>query len=193
MSTKHSRTIYAAATLVGVCAALSACTTSSGSTVLPTVSSASATTAVSGSPPVSPPSNAADSASALAAYSGFWSARVATYASPQLGASPSLRRYSIDKAFADTRATALIYAENGIVRHGGPSHFTTVAIISTGTQAALTITDCLDTTHWQPIYIKTGKSAAAPGQSKRVMRFPRESRHLGFTRPCRGWSRLARS
>jgi hypothetical protein len=27
----------------------------------------------------------------------------------------------------------------------------------------------------------------------RFMRFPRESRHLGFTRPCRGWSRLARS
>ena len=52
---------------------------------------------------------------------------------------------------------------------GKPTHETDVTGVKLGDPPTVSITDCVDSTNWKPVYVATGKSALAPGQSVRVL------------------------
>lgn len=112
-----------------------------------------------------PDADALASAGALAAYRGFRKAQVAAEALANAH-SADLAKYAGDKALAQERANLLQLAQAGIVVRGAPLLDPRVSSV---TATAVTITDCVDTAHWQPVYKATGKSAAAPGQPTRVL------------------------
>jgi hypothetical protein len=139
----------------------SACSTSSHPQVLPSITS-------SPSPTGSPDASAEAGAAALAAYRGFRQAQVAAEAIANAH-SPDLAKYAGDKALAQERANLLQLAKAGIVVTGEPILKPAVASVALGASPEVTITDCIDTSGWKPIYKATGKSAAAPGQVARVL------------------------
>jgi hypothetical protein len=67
------------------------------------------------------------------------------------------------------RANLLQLAEAGIVVTGKPILSPEVTAVSLGSSPVVTITDCVDTRGWTPVYKATGKSAAAPNQPRRVL------------------------
>ncbi|MCU1493409.1 MAG: hypothetical protein JWO62_1173 [Acidimicrobiaceae bacterium] len=109
--------------------------------------------------------NALASDSALAAYRGFRRAQVAAEAVANAH-DPALAKYAGDKALAQERANLLQLASAGIVVRGAPVLH---PVVDSASPQAVTITDCVDTTGWQPVYKATGKSAAAPGQPTTVL------------------------
>jgi hypothetical protein len=104
-------------------------------------------------------------AGALAAYRGFRQAQVAAEAAANAH-SADLAKFAGDKALAQERTNLLQLAKAGIVVRGAPKLDPRV---SSASATEVTITDCVDTTDWQPVYKATGKSAAAPGQPTRVL------------------------
>ena len=140
---------------------VSACSTSSHPQVLPSITP-------SPSPTASPDASAEAGAAALAAYRGFRQAQVAAEAIANAH-SPDLAKYAGDKALAQERANLLQLARAGIVVTGEPILTPAVASVALGASPEVTITDCVDTSGWKPIYKATGKSAAAPGQVARVL------------------------
>jgi len=126
----------------------------------------------SSTPSVAPSSSsdasAAAAAAALAAYRGFRRAQVAAEAVANAH-SLELSKYAGDKALAQERANLLQLAQAGIVLRGAPILQPQVAAVSLGAAPVVTITDCMDTSGWKPIYKASGKSAAAPGQPSRVL------------------------
>lgn len=112
--------------------------------------------------------SAAAGAAALAAYHGFRKAQVAAEAVAN-ARHPDLAKYAGDKALAQERANLLQLAKAGIVVTGQPVLAPEVTAVSLGTSPMVTITDCVDTSGWTPIYKATGKSAAAPNQPSRVL------------------------
>ena len=159
----------AAVVVLAAVAAVSGCTASASG---PTGSTRpSATDTVSSSPTDSSSPSPTDLAKAkvLASYDGFWTAQVASEAAPKRQQDPNLAKYAIDKALSDTEATILLFRSNGIAMRGQPKHAASVTSLSLADPATASITDCLDSTNWRPIYEATGKSALAPGQSPRVV------------------------
>lgn len=122
---------------------------------------------VTPSPSASPTEDpqALATAGALAAYRGFRKAQVAAEAVANAH-NADLAKYAGDKALAQERSNLLQLAKAGIVVRGAPKLDPRV---SSASATEVTITDCVDTTDWQPVYKATGKSAAAPGQSTRVL------------------------
>ena len=116
----------------------------------------------------SPNPTAAASQAALSAYLGFRTAQVAAEATADAH-NADLAKYAGDKALADERANLLQMAQAGIVVTGRPVFHPHVASVTLDAAPEVTITDCIDTSAWMPIYKATGKSAAAPGQPRRVM------------------------
>jgi hypothetical protein len=112
-----------------------------------------------------PDADALATAGALAAYRGFREAQVAAEAVANAH-SAGLAKYAGDKALAQERANLLQLAKAGIVVRGAPRLDPKV---SSASPTAVTITDCVDTSQWQPVYKATGKSAAVPGQPQRVL------------------------
>ncbi len=106
-------------------------------------------------------------AGALTAYRGFRRAQVAAEAVANAH-STELAQYAGDKALAQERANLLQLAQAGIVVKGQPVLQPLVAAVTLGAAPVVTITDCVNTSQWRPIYKATGKSAAAPGQPSRV-------------------------
>ena len=149
--------------------ATSGCT--GGSLPSPSGSDTSATSPSSSSPTGTPTPDpqASASAAAMLAYNAFWAAQVASQADPQKRQDPNLAKYAIDKALADAQATLLLYRQNGIEMRGEPTHDAKATAVDVGPPATVSITDCLDSTNWKPVYAATGKSALAPGQSPRVV------------------------
>lgn len=108
---------------------------------------------------------AAVKADVLAAYRGFSAA--VSRAERHPNRSPSaLKRYAIDKALANARATVALYRQQGIVVRGRPRHDPEVIALS-GSSGTATIRDCVDLTGVEAIYRETGESALAPNQSRR--------------------------
>lgn len=105
----------------------------------------------------------------LTSYDEFWAAQVNSQASPQKRPDPGLARYSIDKALADAQATIFLFRKNGIEMRGHPTHEVEVTSLTLSDPPIASISDCLDSTEWRPVYAATGKSARAPGQSPRVI------------------------
>lgn len=127
-----------------------------------------AATSTSTSTPSPDPTDRARSA-VLTAYRAYWAAQVKAHAVPDGNAVAELSKYSVDQALADVQATVLLFRQRGIVVRGQPVLRPTVTSVSlTGTPSAA-ITDCVDSTHWTPVFKATGKSALAPGQAARVV------------------------
>lgn len=113
------------------------------------------------------PAVAEAEAAVLAAYEGFWAAKVAYLAAPGEPEPPELQQYAVDKALAGLREAAELFALNGIVTQGAPDISPEVTQLELEGMPSAVIVDCVDTTNWQPIYSATGESAAAPGQNAR--------------------------
>ena len=120
------------------------------------------------SPSATPDAEAKASAAALSAYRGFRAAQVVAGRTSDAH-SPGLAKYAGDKALADERASLLQLERAGIVFVGEPGLSPQVSEVDLGAYPSVTILDCVDNSHWSPVYEKTGKSAAAPGQPNRVL------------------------
>jgi hypothetical protein len=118
----------------------------------------------------SPPGSEAKvqaAAAALAAYHGYWKAVVKARSIPD-PRYPDLEKYATDKALANEYSSLLLLEREGIIYRGEPMLVPVVASVELGADPVVTITDCVDSTKWQPVYKATGESAAAPEQSPRV-------------------------
>jgi hypothetical protein len=142
---------------------LAGCT---GSRPIPSNSAPTTTPTASVAP--TPDASAAAGAAALDAYRSFRRAQVAAEAVAN-ARHPDLAKYAGDKALAQERANLLQLAKAGIVVTGQPILTPVVTAVSLGASPMVTITDCMDTSGWTPIYKATGKSAAAPNQPSRVL------------------------
>lgn len=168
--TRPSRAVCAGLALA-VLVPLSACSGPSA-TQSPTVSTSTSESGPSTSPSTPSPSpdpTASASSAALASYTAFWDAKVASQAKPAQGPPAALARYSIDKALADAQAAILIFRHSGIEMRGKPAHSAEVTSVTLTATPMVSIRDCLDSTRWLPVYSASGKSALAPGQSARVV------------------------
>ena len=132
------------------------------------------TTAPPPSPTVSvDPTIAAAEGAILEAYRGYWAAQVKVLRDPASFADlahadwSEPRQFAVDKALANLVSTAQLYAQNGIANVGEPALNPRVSEIVPNQSAS--VSDCVDGSHWQPIYVATGKSAAAPGQASRLV------------------------
>ena len=122
----------------------------------------------SSSATASPDATTAAGEAALAAYRGFRRAQIAAEAVAN-ARHPDLAKYAGDKALAQERANLFQLEQAGIVVTGQPILAPEVTAVSLGASPRVTITDCVDTSGWTPIYKNTGKSAAAPNQPSRVL------------------------
>ena len=166
----NRRSLVRALAVVTVVAALT--TACSSATTPPTQSPTAPTTPPTPSttsPSPSPSPTAEVATAALASYQAFWTAKVASQAHPTRKPGPELATYSIDKALADAQATVLLLRRSGVEMHGQPSHDAKVTSVHLSDPKSVSIRDCLDSTNWTPVYVATGKSALAPGQSPRVV------------------------
>jgi hypothetical protein len=160
-----------AATLVAAgIASLVACT-SHHSAVPPTTSPTTTVAPTSPSPRPTPTPTPldADSAAVLAAYKGYWAAKVAAWSDPMKEPGPELATYAVDTAYSDAVSSLFDFRKQGIAVVGQPVLNPAITNVNpTGTRSA-TIADCVDVSDWRPVFVKTGQSALAPGQSPRVL------------------------
>jgi len=149
--------------------ALSGCagTTDPDETATTTPTATASPTPMTTPTPSVDPAVAEAEAAALAAYEGFWAAKVAYLAAPGSPEPPELQRYAVDKALGGVRDVARAYQENGIVSRGEPVLAPEVTAVELEGEPSAVITDCVDVTNWQPVFESTGESAAAPGQLNR--------------------------
>lgn len=170
MGSRHSTA--GVATAVVVATILAACSPSGSPAPGSTTSAVTPSTAVSSAPtttaPVDPTVAAAEAA-ILKAYRGYWDAKVAIYADPPQSVAPDLQTFAVDQALADVGQTQFTLRQSGIVFRGSPSIQPTVSDVTVGDGGSAKITDCVDSTNWQPVYAATGASAAAPGQAARLI------------------------
>jgi len=171
MGSRH-RTAGGAIVVTVVALLLAACAPSSDPA--PGTSTARVTATVEASRTTTPtpsvdPTVAAAEAAVLKAYRGYWDAKVAIYADPPQTVGPDLQTYAVDQALADVGQTQFTLRQSGIVFRGSPSIQPTVSDVHLGDGGSATITDCVDSTNWQPVYAATGASAAAPGQETRLI------------------------
>lgn len=104
---------------------------------------------------------------ALAVYRSYWNAVVEASKIPD-PRYPDLEKFAADRALANEYSTLLLLERQGIVYTGEPTLDPKVASVELATSPLVTITDCIDSTNWQPVYKASGSSAAAPGQLARV-------------------------
>ena len=105
----------------------------------------------------------------LAAYRGYWAERVKAQGAPSQGVPEALDTYAVDKAAADVVSSVALFAAQGIEVRGEPVLSPTVTSVTDGDPAMASITDCVDSTDWRPVFAATGESALAPGQPTRVV------------------------
>ena len=174
---RNRRTTSGAAIVLGLAALLAACSHSTPSPT-PTVPIVTMSTDPTNAPtptttPSVDPTTAAAESAIQEAYRSYWAAEVnvlrdpTPYSDLAYNGWSEVRRVAVDKAFANLMATADLYSKNGIANVGEPVLNPVVSEVVPDTSAV--ISDCVDATNWQPVYVATGKSAAAPGQATRVV------------------------
>jgi hypothetical protein len=136
---------------------------------LPTSTSPGTRPSASSATPTGSTTTPTESVEALAAYDRFWAAKVASQADPTKVPPKALRANAIDKALSDALATVLLLRRHGVEMRGEPTHEPSVVSVTAGARPEVAITDCLDSTRWLPVFVATGDSALAPGQSPRVV------------------------
>lgn len=77
-------------------------------------------------------------------------------------------RYASGQALAGAQSTLLLFRQNGIAMRGDPIRDPHVTSVDTAART-VAVVDCVDSSNWKPVYVATGKSALAPGQSPRVV------------------------
>jgi hypothetical protein len=171
MGGAHRRSLGpAVAVALAVFTATSACSGAPTSESAPSADASTSSTGPSATPGSASPDPTQKATDAVhTSYDEFWAAQVNSQASPQKRPDPGLARYSIDKALADAQATIFLFRKNGIEMRGHPTHEVEVTSLTLSDPPSASITDCLDSTKWRPVYAATGKSARAPGQSSRVI------------------------
>lgn len=127
----------------------------------------SATVSPSFVPSPGPSAKAAEAA--LTVYRKYWNAQVKAQAHPREPIGASLERYSVGSARSDIEATVLLFRQQGIEMRGEPVLAPRVTAVDLGDHPKVSITDCVDSSRWKPVYARNGKSALAPGQSPRVV------------------------
>ncbi|WP_129337186.1 hypothetical protein [Cellulomonas endophytica] len=162
-------------TLVAITAALAVlagCTSSdpepTATSTIPAATATSAPPSPSPTPTIDPAVQQAET-EILEAYRGFWDATVVTFGDPSKDQDPNLQRFSDDTALTDTQSTLLELRRSGIAMQGQPELTPVVSDIILEGAASATITDCVDSTNWQPVFVATGESAAAPDQPARLV------------------------
>ena len=108
------------------------------------------------------------STAALTVYRAFWSAQVASDAAPGTHGT-GVSRFAVDQALAAAQANLVLFRANGIAMRGAPTLTPVVTSVTLAQPPTVSIRDCLDSTHWAPVYTATGQSALAPGQPRRVV------------------------
>ena len=156
-----------AAALLAV-AGCSSDTPGSNDSPSPTVSASPSSPTASPSPTALAIDPAVES-EVLAAYRGYWKTRVAAHADPSEGIPTNLSEYAVDKAAADLASSVMLFDEQGMELRGEPVLSPTVTEVTSGDPATASITDCVDSTDWTPVFTATGKSALPPGQPMRVV------------------------
>jgi hypothetical protein len=160
----------AVAVALAVLTAASACSSAPNSEAGPSTDGSTSPTGTSSSVASASPDPTQKATDAvLASYDAFWAAQVDSQAAPQKQPAPGLARHAVDKALADAQATIFLFRKNGIEMRGHPTHEVEVTSLTLSDPPTASITDCLDSTKWRPVYAATGKSARAPGQSPRVI------------------------
>ena len=120
----------------------------------------SAPKSASPSPSVSADPQAAEKAKVLAVYRSMWDARNRTYASAKLD--PKLEDYAGNKALSNIKVTLIYYQDHGTVLKGEPVNSPKVTRVdSTSKPMKATITDCVDSSHYDEVNAKTGKKILA--------------------------------
>ncbi|WP_448060650.1 hypothetical protein [Cellulomonas hominis] len=137
-----------------------------GQTPTPSVSP-SPTAAPTPTPTVDPTIAAAEAA-ILEAYQGYWDAKVTSFADPTKAQDPNLQVFAVDTALTDAQAAIFSFQSNGIAVVGEPLLAPVVSDITLGDAQSASISDCVDITNWQPVYVATGASAAPADQNLRV-------------------------
>lgn len=118
--------------------------------------------------PTKAPEVQAAEAAVLDAYSGYWDGLIASFADPSLPQDPALADNADDTALAEAQATLLHLRNDGIYIPGSPLLDPEVVELTLGDDPFARIVDCVDAANWQPLYVSTNDSAAAPGQPTRV-------------------------
>ena len=142
------------------------CSTSGG-TGAPSTSAVTSPSSSASSTP-SPDQSAVAAEAGLTAYRGYRQALNAALSqgNPQ---SKELARFAADKALAEARANLLQLQRLGIVYTGKPTISPSVSRVALdAARPTVELNDCVDNTNWVPVYKATGRSAAAPGQNRRV-------------------------
>jgi len=162
------RAVRAAVTALTAASLLCACSNGQAEPSVPTnTGSGSASppsTSSSPSPGVTDPSLT----QALDAYQRYWAAQVSSQARPTRPQDAALAQNARGQALAGAQSTLLLFRQNGVAMTGRPV-LHPVASKTVGQADVITISDCVDSSNWKPVYIATGKSALAPGQAARVV------------------------
>jgi hypothetical protein len=158
-----------AATLVATAIASLAACTSHHSGAARTTSPTTTVAPTSPSPRPTPTPLDADSAAVLAAYKGYWAAKVAAWADPTKEPGPELATYAVDTAYSDAVSSLFDFRKQGIAVVGQPVLNPAITNVNPAGAGSATIADCVDVSDWRPVFVKTGQSALAPGQSPRVL------------------------
>ena len=72
-------------------------------------------------------------------------------------------------ALTDAQSTLFTLRGSGIAIPGEPVLDPVVTEVVLGDAPTAALTDCVDSTNWQPIYVATKESASAPDQAMRVV------------------------
>jgi hypothetical protein len=116
----------------------------------------------------SPGPSAQAAQAALAAYRGFRAAQVKAGATGHVKGS-GVEQYAFDNALSGVEADILLFQQQGIVMRGQPLLSPRVIAVDLSGAPAVTLVDCVDVSHWIPVFAKTGKSAVASGQASRTV------------------------
>jgi len=107
-----------------------------------------------------------EKAEVLEVYRNMWEARNRTYAEAKLD--PKLTDYAGNKALSNIKVTLLYYQDHGTVMKGKPVNSPEVTGINTASKPKkATITDCVDTGHYDEVDAKTGKEVPVGTGSRR--------------------------
>lgn len=110
----------------------------------------------------------ASRAEVLATYRSMVDAQVRSYAAPN----PVLDLNDLSSYVGDPLRGQMLAAlgqmqHNGVAYRGKPVLHPKVTAIRRGDPDTATIVDCMDASGWKPVYVRNGKSAAAPEGGKK--------------------------
>ncbi|MFE5372465.1 hypothetical protein [Streptomyces mirabilis] len=112
--------------------------------------------------------HAAEKTAVLDTYRNMWKARNRTYATAKLDS--KLEDYAGNKALSNIKATLIYYQDHGTVLKGEPVNSPEITGIDTAAKPMkATIADCVDTSHYDEVNVKTGKKVPVGTAPVRVV------------------------